>query len=140
MFCPKEIFVFFLNIQCIEYTFRIYMLLHIKKHYFIHFCFYFIHFCLLLKWLKAFSVSLNINNTGEKSYSNKFGESLSFTCFNNFIKRHKQFVYQKDILASSCLWEICGNACLITKALKGLKDIKGHPAITDSREILLGFI
>ena len=25
-------FVFYLNVKCIEYTFRIYILLHIKKH------------------------------------------------------------------------------------------------------------
>ena len=31
-------FVFYLNVKCIEYTFRIYILfLRIKKHYFIHF-------------------------------------------------------------------------------------------------------
>ena len=28
--------MFYLNAWCIEYTFRIYILLHIKKHYFIH--------------------------------------------------------------------------------------------------------
>ena len=39
---------------CIEFTFRIYILLHVKKHYFIHFS------CLLLKSSKDFSVSLII--------------------------------------------------------------------------------
>ena len=34
-------FVFYLNVQCIEYTFRIYIPLLIKKHYFIHFFAYF---------------------------------------------------------------------------------------------------
>ena len=41
LFYPKGIFlrfVFYFNVQCIEYTFRIYILLHIKKHYFIYFC------------------------------------------------------------------------------------------------------
>ena len=46
------IFVFYLNVQCIEYTFRTYLLLHVKKPYFVHFC------CLLLKSSKASSVSL----------------------------------------------------------------------------------
>ena len=46
-------FVFYRNVQWLEYTFGIYILLHIKKHYFINFC------CLFLKSLKAFSVSLN---------------------------------------------------------------------------------
>ena len=48
-FCQDLCFILMYNI---EYTFRIYILLHIKKHYFIHFC------CLLLKSSKAFSVSL----------------------------------------------------------------------------------
>ena len=47
-------FVFYLNVQCIEYTFRIYILLHIKNCYFIHFS------CLFLKSSKAFNVSLNL--------------------------------------------------------------------------------
>ena len=46
-------FVFYLSIWCIEYTFRIYILLHTKKHYFIHFC------CLFLKSSKAFYVSVS---------------------------------------------------------------------------------
>ena len=47
-------FVFFLNVQCIEKTFGIFILSHVKKHYFIHFC------CLVLKSSKAFSVSLSL--------------------------------------------------------------------------------
>ena len=47
-------FVFHLNVQCIEYTFRIYIFLDIKKkkNYFRHFC------CLFLNSPKAFNVSL----------------------------------------------------------------------------------
>ena len=73
--------------------------------------------------------ALNTINIREKCYSNKFGEVLSFTCFYNFIKKHKQFVYQRDIPASSRLCEICENACLMGKALERLKDIKGHPTM-----------
>ena len=39
--CSKGIFwrfVFYLNVWFIEYTFRIYILLHIEKYYFIHVC------------------------------------------------------------------------------------------------------
>ena len=39
-FCLKKIFVtcmFYLSVQCIEFTFRIDILLHLKRHYFIHF-------------------------------------------------------------------------------------------------------
>ena len=42
-----------ISVYCIEYTFRIHILLHIKKHYFIHIC------CLFLKSLKAFNVYLS---------------------------------------------------------------------------------
>ena len=55
LFCRKGIFlafVFYLNVYCIENTFRIYILLHVRKHYFIHFC------CLSLKSSKAFILFL----------------------------------------------------------------------------------
>ena len=73
--------------------------------------------------------ALNIINTGEKSYATELGEALSFSCVYNFIKKHKQFVYQRNIPATSCLCEICENASLMGKALNRLKDIKGHPTI-----------
>ena len=56
---------------------------------------------------------LNIINTGEKSYSNKLGKVLSVACFYNFIRKHKQFVYQNNIPASLYLGEICENTCLM---------------------------
>ena len=46
-------FVFYHNVQCIEYTSRIYILLNIKKYYLIHFC------RLFLKSSKASSVFLS---------------------------------------------------------------------------------
>ena len=55
LFCPKKIFliyVFYVNVQCIEYTSRTYILLHIKK------TLLYTLFCLFLKSSKAFSVSL----------------------------------------------------------------------------------
>ena len=54
----------------------------------------------------------------EKVYSNDFGDVLSFTCFYNFINKHKQFVYQTDVPASLCFCEICENVCLMGEALK----------------------
>ena len=48
-------FVFFFNVLGIEYTFRKYIILKNKKYYFMHFC------CLILKSLKAFSMSLSAN-------------------------------------------------------------------------------
>ena len=66
-------FVFYLNVYCTEYTFRI------CNHYFIHFC------CLFLKSLKAFSVSLSILRFLEKSYYVIFMISGT-AAFQNFIK------------------------------------------------------
>ena len=84
--------------------------------------------------------ALKIINTGEKSYATEFGEASSFSCFYNFIKKHRQFVYQRDIRASSYLCEICENASLMGKALNRSKDIKGHPTMVhDIVEILLQF-
>ena len=73
-FVPRK---FFLNFCCIEYTFRIYILLHIKKDYFIHFC------CLLIKSLKVFRISLNLRLFGiswdkclSKVFNTKYQVSL----------------------------------------------------------------
>ena len=34
---PRRHNIFYLNVLCIEYTLRVYILLHIKKYYFIHY-------------------------------------------------------------------------------------------------------
>ena len=41
------------------------------------------------------------------------------------MKRHKKFVYQRDIPETSCLYEVCENAAMMTKALR--KEKSGHP-------------
>ena len=38
--------------------------------------------------------TLSIFSTEGKSYAIKFGEALSFSCFYDFIKKHRQFDYQ----------------------------------------------
>ena len=89
-FCPKNFFltfVFNLNVKYIGHTFRIYILLHIEKHYFINFC------CLLLKSSKAFSISLLTILTGKnRVFLNSLQESIEreawllltfFTCLHN---------------------------------------------------------
>ena len=78
-------FVFYLNVQCIEYTFRIYILLHIKKYYFIHFC------CLFLKLTKAFSVSLSHFNFTRFFSVNPWDSTTFFSdlkCFYRFLFYH----------------------------------------------------
>ena len=45
-----------------------------------------------------------------------------------FIKRHTEFVYDKDIPQSGWLWEICDNAVYIAKAMvKVFKDVPINP-------------
>ena len=71
-FIRREFFqdFFYLNEQCIEYTFRMYILLHIKKYYFIHF------FCWLLKWSKAFKVSLKASGDHQQSINTISGQDI----------------------------------------------------------------
>ena len=58
-------FAFYLSICCIEWAFRIYINLYIKKHYFIHYC------CLFSESLNAFSVSLMIFFASIHTLTNK---------------------------------------------------------------------
>ena len=72
-------FVFYLSVQCIEYTFRIYILLHLKKYYFIHFC------CLFPKKTKAFSVSLSHFNLTWSFSANRWNYTPFFLRFEVFL-------------------------------------------------------
>ena len=68
-------FVFYLDVQCIEYTFRIYILLLIKKRYLIHF------YCFFLKLSKAFSASLVWRIFAHKLRNRKIKiKQLPFVC------------------------------------------------------------
>ena len=83
LFCAKETFskfVFYLNVQCIENTFRIYTLLHIKTHYFIHFCY------LFLKSLKAFSVSLINGGNTTQYFHLDTAQKINFSIKDSFSK------------------------------------------------------
>ena len=59
-------FVLYLSVYCIKYAFRIYILLHIKKHYFIHF------------FAKALNVSLIIRQAVTRSFTKTI---LRHRCF-----------------------------------------------------------
>ena len=47
----------------------------------------------------------------------QFGKRLSVTTLYNFIKSHKQYVYNRDIPHATCLCEICENVVLLAKGL-----------------------
>ena len=85
-------FVFYLNVQSIEYTFRIYILLRIKKHFFISLCLY-------LKSPKNFSVSLS------KGISNVHSEVTikKKWCSQNLYFRSLKILSPGQFLGSSTL-------------------------------------
>ena len=74
--------------------------------------------------------ALEILNGQEESFKVKFGEPLTFTKFYQFIKKKKQFIFQRDIPYTSCLCEICENTTLMAKAIgKEKKAIQQHHMI-----------
>ena len=58
-------------------------------------------------------------------FNEKFGEPSTFTKFYQFVKKKKQFIFQRDITDTSCFCKICDNATLMAKAIQ--KEKKGHP-------------
>lgn len=77
-------------------------------------------------FVKYFFFSIIIYGYND-SYKDQFDEELFFSQFLLFIKKGEQFIYQNNIVETSCLCEICQNASLIMKAIKRKKD--GHPTI-----------
>ena len=53
----------------------------------------------------------------EASFPGTFEKKLSFAKLYNFFKAHKQYIWNKNIPESSCLCEICKNACLLAKGI-----------------------
>ena len=59
----------------------------------------------------------------QKRFSRRSWASLTFTKFYQFIKKKKQFIFQRDIPDTSCFCEICESETLMAKAIRK----KGHP-------------
>ena len=59
--------------------------------------------------------ALEILNGQKGIFKEKFGEPLTFLNFYQFIKKKKQFIFQRDIPDTSCLCEICENATLMAQ-------------------------
>ena len=105
LFSPMEIFLafaFYLNVKCIEYTFRIYIPLHIQKHCFIHF------FCLFLKSPKAFNVSLIKLIPGVLGRSVNFKITYAFLCrrpvFSDNISVSSDYGFNSSIMWITLSW------------------------------------
>ena len=69
--------------------------------------------------------NLGILSNEEDGFHVNFKEKIYFIIFYRFIKRNKQFVYQRDIPDTTCLCEVCENAELMTKSFRTQKF--GHP-------------
>ena len=105
LFSPMEIFLafaFYLNVKCIEYTFRIYIPLHIQKYCFIHF------FCLFLKSPKAFNVSLIKLIPGVLGRSVNFKITYAFLCrrpvFSDNISVSSDYGFNSSIMWITLSW------------------------------------
>ena len=95
----------FLNIfvlaPCIEQTFRINILLHIRKHYFIHF------WCFFLKLSKAFSVSLTLsapisqNGQTHSNNSSAIPRRIVWVCLTILWDWRLKGKYGNDVLSRS---------------------------------------
>ena len=60
---------------------------------------------------------LNSNKvTSSNGFADQFSKENSFRQMYEFIKRHSTFDYNKGILQSGCLCEICENVVYIAKA------------------------
>jgi len=57
------------------------------------------------------------STAGVETFFGKFEKPLSFSLLYNFVRNHKQFVYNQDIPQGSCLCEVCENACLLAKGI-----------------------
>ena len=52
-----------------------------------------------------------------ENFESVFLEKMSFGQLYQFVKSHKQYIFNRDIPHSSCLCEVCENACLLAKGI-----------------------
>ena len=78
---------------------------------------------------------LDIINCSELHSSNlvtTFSEKLSFSKLYDFIKSHKQFLYNKNIPHTSCLCDTCENIILLTKGLNNYKRLTASARLPET--------
>ena len=77
---------------------------------------------------------LNILNTPENdSYVDTYGEELLFSVLYRFLKKHKQYIFNKNIPQNACLCKICEKAILLSKVVSNLVPVK---ILTDPNTIV----
>ena len=55
------------------------------------------------------------------NFQTTFSEKLTFSQLYDFIKNHKQYIYNKNIPHTSCLCDTCENSVLLVKGINGCK-------------------
>ena len=75
----------------------------------------------LLWTLKDLLDIINGSELHSSNFVSTFSEKLSFSQLYDFIKSHKQFVYNKNIPHTSCLCDTCENIVLLAKGLNNYK-------------------
>ena len=63
----------------------------------------------------------NFNKAVDESFESKFNKKLTFSMLYDFLKIHKEYVYNINVPCAWCLYEICENSSLLTKGLNKLK-------------------
>ena len=63
----------------------------------------------------------NCKEAVDKSFESKFNKKLTFSQLYDFLKIHKEYIYNINIPHASCLCEICDNSLWLTKGLNELK-------------------
>ena len=63
----------------------------------------------------------NSQEAVDESFESKFDKILTFSQLCDFLKGHKEYVYNINIPHASCLCEICENSSLLAKGLNKLK-------------------
>ena len=82
----------------------------------------YLHRQYLLWTLKDLLDIINGSELHSSNFVSTFSEKLSFSQLYDFIKSHKQFVYNKNIPHTSCLCDTCENVVLLAKSLNNYND------------------
>ena len=81
----------------------------------------YLHRQYLLWTLKDLLDIINGSELHSSNFVSTFSEKLSFSQLYDFIKSHKQFVYNKNIPHTPCLCNTCKNIVLLDKGLNNYK-------------------
>ena len=86
----------------------------------------------LLWTLKDLLDIINGSELHSSKFVSTFSENLSFYQLYDFIKSHKQFVYNKKIPHTSCLCDTCENIVLLAKGLNNYKRLTASASLPET--------